>query len=164
MPGPGASQQSQAGHRHASSAHGLQQHLPLSLFGLQLSCQAQISKRTPIGCSSMPQVHVNATKLPFAARTCIGCMSEFLTCGHNDGAVGLEAAVAALDVHEFLHPNVRAKPSLRHSPGHTLTSASDLFCCSSLFQHKNIAQRIWGIALSAQKLCTHAAAEHWQVV
>ena len=38
---------------------------------------------------------------------------EQLTCGNNDGAVRLEAAVAALNVHELLHANVRAKACLQ---------------------------------------------------
>ncbi len=35
------------------------------------------------------------------------------TGGNDDGAVGREAAVAALDVHELLHADVRAKTGLQ---------------------------------------------------
>ena len=38
--------------------------------------------------------------------------SGMMTCCHDDSTVGRQAAVAALDVHELLHANVRAKARL----------------------------------------------------
>lgn len=38
----------------------------------------------------------------------LGCT----TCCHDDSTVGRQSAVAALDVHELLHADVRAEPGL----------------------------------------------------